>query len=118
MSSVLFLFLAHLGIGIALTLLLVSRAAGVKFFRFNAGLAAVVLLAALAFRPDVPIGGGSGTVALASLVVATGASAAKTGNGKGLGKNPLLIRKSDGASLYGLPAIVNSPSYWLQAQLT
>lgn len=73
MSSVLFLFLAHLGIGVALTLLLVSQAAGVKFFRFSAGLAAVVLLAALAFRPDAPIGGGSETVALASLVVATGA---------------------------------------------
>ena len=32
MASVLFLFLAHLGIGIAASLLLVSRAAGVQFF--------------------------------------------------------------------------------------
>ena len=40
LSAVVYLFLAHLGIGIALTLLLVSKEAGVKFFRFNAGLAA------------------------------------------------------------------------------
>lgn len=51
MSAVLYLFLAHLGIGIAFTLLLVSRQAGVKFFRFNAGLAAALIAAALAFRP-------------------------------------------------------------------
>ena len=42
MSAVLYLFLAHLGIGIAFTLLLVSKEAGVKFFRFNAGLAAAL----------------------------------------------------------------------------
>ena len=52
MSAVLYLFLAHLGIGIAFTLLLVSKEAGVKFFRFNAGLAAAFVAAALAFRPD------------------------------------------------------------------
>ncbi len=49
-STVLFLFLAHLGVGIVLTLVFVSRDAGVKFFRFNAGLAAILLVAALAFR--------------------------------------------------------------------
>jgi len=49
LSIVLFLFLAHLGVGIALTLLFVSREAGVKFFRFNAGLAAILLVIALAF---------------------------------------------------------------------
>jgi hypothetical protein len=52
MSAVLYLFLAHLGIGIAFTLLLVSKEAGVKFFRFNAGVAAALLAAALAFRPN------------------------------------------------------------------
>ena len=52
LSAVLYLFLAHLGIGIAFALLLVSREAGVKFFRFNAGLAAALIAAALAFRPD------------------------------------------------------------------
>jgi hypothetical protein len=59
MSAVLYLFLAHLGIGIAFTLLLVSKEAGVKFFRFNAGLAAALLAAALAFRPDASAAGGA-----------------------------------------------------------
>jgi hypothetical protein len=48
---VLFLFLTHLGIGIVFTLLCVSRDAGVKFFRFNAGLAALLIAAGFAFRP-------------------------------------------------------------------
>jgi protein NrfD len=48
---VLFLFLTHLGLGIIFTLVLVSRDAGVKFFRFNAGLAAILIAAAFAFRP-------------------------------------------------------------------
>jgi len=50
LSTVLFLFLAHLGVGIAFTLVFVSRDAGVKFFRFNAGLAAILVAIALAFR--------------------------------------------------------------------
>jgi len=50
LSTVLFLFLAHLGVGIIFTLVFVSRDAGVKFFRFNAGLAAILLTIALAFR--------------------------------------------------------------------
>ena len=48
---ILFLFLTHLGLGIVLTLMLVSRDAGVKFFRFNAGLAAALIAVALVFRP-------------------------------------------------------------------
>lgn len=48
---VLFLFLTHLGIGVLLSLLCVSREAGVKFFRFNAGLAAVLIAVAIALRP-------------------------------------------------------------------
>jgi protein NrfD len=47
---ILFLFLSHLGVGIAFTLVFVSREAGVKFFRFNAGLAAILIAIALAFR--------------------------------------------------------------------
>lgn len=47
---VLFLFLTHFGIGIIFTLALVSREAGVKFFRFNAGLAAILIAVAFAFR--------------------------------------------------------------------
>jgi len=50
LSTVLFLFLAHLGVGITGTLVLVSKDAGVKFFRFNAGLAAILIAIALAFR--------------------------------------------------------------------
>ena len=46
---ILYLFLAHLGVGIVFTLALVSREAGVKFFRFNAGLAAILIAIALAF---------------------------------------------------------------------
>jgi len=49
LSTILFLFLAHLGVGIAFTLVFVSRDAGVKFFRFNAGLAAMLIAIALAF---------------------------------------------------------------------
>jgi protein NrfD len=52
LSSILFLFLTHLGVGIAWTLLLVPRGAGVKFFRFNAGLAAALLAIGVALRPD------------------------------------------------------------------
>jgi protein NrfD len=54
LSAVLFLFLAHLGVGIAFTLVFVSREAGVKFFRFNAGLAAILIAVAFAFRPPTP----------------------------------------------------------------
>ena len=50
LSTILFLFLAHLGVGIALAIVLVSKDAGVKFFRFNAGLAAILIAVALAFR--------------------------------------------------------------------
>jgi protein NrfD len=56
LSAVLFLFLAHLGVGIALTLLFVPRDAGIKFFRFNSGLAAILLVIALAFGSGAPAG--------------------------------------------------------------
>ena len=73
MSSVLFLFLTHLGVGVAGTLLLVGRAAGALFFRFNAGLAATLLLIALAFRPVPPVAGTLDLVGFVALLVATGA---------------------------------------------
>ena len=69
---VLFLFLTHLGLGIAFTLVVVSREAGVKFFRFNAGLAAILIAVALAFRPAGPQDPPS-QFALAALLVAEGA---------------------------------------------
>jgi hypothetical protein len=53
-SLILFLFLSHLAVGIVFTLALVSREAGVKFFRFNAGLAAILIAIALAFRYQGP----------------------------------------------------------------
>jgi protein NrfD len=66
---VLFLFLAHLAIGIVFTLAFVSREAGVKFFRFNAGLAAILLAVAFAFRPPDAGATAAGRIAFAALVV-------------------------------------------------
>ena len=73
LSTVLFLFLVHLGVGIVGTLVFVSRDAGVKFFRFNAGLAAILIAIALAFRPAVSDGGTFETVALAALLLSEAA---------------------------------------------
>src|SRR5229473_2461057 len=80
---VLFLFLSHLGLGIIFTLVFVSREAGVKFFRFNAGLAAILLVVAIAFflnevnRLRPPFGGALSTgidaVSLSALLVSTAA---------------------------------------------
>jgi protein NrfD len=61
---VLFLFLSHLALGIVFTLAFVGREAGVKFFRFNAGLAAALLAVAFAFRT----GGGETSAGLIALV--------------------------------------------------
>jgi hypothetical protein len=70
---ILFLFLTHLGLGIVFTLLFVSREAGVKFFRFNAGLAAVLIAVAFVFRPPADEPGGAARVALFALVAAEAA---------------------------------------------
>jgi protein NrfD len=66
---VLFLFLSHLAIGIVFTLAFVSREAGVKFFRFNAGLAALLLVAAFTFRPPEASASEWGRVAFGALIV-------------------------------------------------
>ena len=66
LSTVLSLFLIHLGIGIGFTLALVSREAGVKFFRFNAGLAATLIAIGFAFRE--PIAGISPVVESVALI--------------------------------------------------
>jgi protein NrfD len=68
---VLFLFLSHLGLGIVFTLVFVSREAGVKFFRFNAGLAAILIAVAFAFHSDPTTT--PGRVAIVALAVAEGA---------------------------------------------
>ena len=78
LSTVLFLFLVHLGVGIAFTLVFISRDAGVKFFRFNAGLAAILIAIALAFRyggmnPDDPPLSLLSQLALLTLVAAEAA---------------------------------------------
>ena len=74
LSFVLFLFLAHLGIGIVVSLLLVPRTAGVQFFRFNAGFTATLLLVALALRPEeVTPGTDAHGIGFFTLVVSTGA---------------------------------------------
>jgi protein NrfD len=52
LSSILFLFLTHLGVGVALVLAWVGKDAGVKFFRFNAGTAALLIAVGLALRPN------------------------------------------------------------------
>src|SRR4029450_9521785 len=69
LSSILFLFLVHLGIGITLVLAWVRREAGVKVFRFNAGTA--VLLAGIGFarRPDQPDPSALYTAAIAALLI-------------------------------------------------
>src|SRR6266550_459298 len=54
LSSILFLFLTHLGIGITLVLAWVGREAGVKFFRFNAGTAALLIAVGFTLRPTGP----------------------------------------------------------------
>ena len=70
---ILFLFLSHLGLGIIFTLVFVSREAGVKFFRFNAGLAAILIAIALALRPGDD-GGRAAQIAFAALAIAEAAS--------------------------------------------
>jgi hypothetical protein len=52
LSSILFLFLTHLGVGVSLVLAWVGKDAGVKFFRFNAGTAGLLIAAGFALRPD------------------------------------------------------------------
>jgi protein NrfD len=69
---VLFLFLTHLAVGIVFTLLVVSRDAGVKFFRFNAGLAAILIAVAFAFRQIGEISA-LGRAALVALAIAEAA---------------------------------------------
>ena len=66
---ILYLFLSHLGIGIFFTLALISREAGVKFFRFNAGLAAILIAIGFAFRPSDDTGTFA-TAAFAGLAIA------------------------------------------------
>jgi protein NrfD len=66
---ILFLFLAHLAAGIVFSLAFVSKEAGVKFFRFNAGLAVILLAVAFALRPPEASVTGTGELAVIALAV-------------------------------------------------
>ncbi len=52
LTPVLFLFLCHLGIGIVFTMLLISSAAGVRFFRFTSALAFILMVLGIAVHPS------------------------------------------------------------------
>ena len=117
---VLFLFLAHLGIGILLTLVFVSREAGVKFFRFNAGLAAALIAVALAFRPTTAMGP-AGLAAMVALVAAEGPTViywASVGRGLASIRRPLVWIGIGGgvAALVG-QAVASSPDHSLPMQV-
>ena len=73
LSAILFLFLVHLGIGITLVLAWVGRDAGVKFFRFNAGTAALLIAIGFALRPDATNPGTLHTAAITTLLIAEAA---------------------------------------------
>ena len=74
MDTLIFLFLSHLGLGIVFTLIFVSREAGVKFFRFNAGLAAILIAIGFAFRPSDAAGASeAGRIGFLALAVAEAA---------------------------------------------
>jgi hypothetical protein len=122
MSSVLFLFLSHLAIGIVLTLPFVSRHAGVKFFRFNAGLATVILAVALALRPAGQPAPGAAAAAWACVWAATGAIAAywvTVGRVLGALKQPLLwTAAAAGAAALVLQGIALAPAGDFLALLT
>ena len=66
---ILFLFLSHLAVGIVFSLVCVSREAGVKFFRFNAGLAVILLAVAFALRPPEASATEAGRLAVIALAV-------------------------------------------------
>ena len=73
LSAILFLFLVHLGVGVILVLAWVGREAGVKFFRFNAGTAALLIGAGFALRPEPASPGTLHTAATALLLIAEAA---------------------------------------------
>jgi len=69
LSSILFLFLTHLAVGMTLVLAWVGREAGVKFFRFNAGSAALLIAFAFALRTAPEHPSSLHTAAMALLIV-------------------------------------------------
>jgi hypothetical protein len=116
---ILFLFLAHLAIGIVFTLVFVSREAGVKFFRFNAGLAAILLGVAFALRPPEASATGAGRLAVAGLIVAEAAVVVSWATvGRALGSfRRAIVAAAVGAGLVALVAQGVSQASGLAAQL-
>lgn len=104
LSSVLSLFLTHLGIGLAFVLVFVSREVGVKFFRFNTGLAALLVAIGFAFQPPAPTAALSliATAALAVTELALVISWATVGRRRVKMRPPLL----PAAGVAGLVAII------------
>jgi hypothetical protein len=106
LPMVLFLFLTHLAIGILFTLVLVSREAGVKFFRFNAGMAAILIAVAFLFRPSELSPSAATVTGLAALAVAELATVIYWASvGRGLASiRPLLVAAACGGGLVALVA--------------
>ena len=103
---VLFLFLSHLALGIIFTLVFVSREAGVKFFRFNAGLAAILLVIAIAFFLTAVSRAGIDALTLWVLVACTAAIVIYWATvGRTLASiRPLLVSIAVGAGLIAIVA--------------
>jgi protein NrfD len=115
---ILFLFLAHLGIGIVFTLVFVSREAGVKFFRFNAGLAAILLAVAFALRPPETMSTDLGRLAVLGLVVVEAAIILYWATvGRALASvRPAIVATAVGAGLIALVAQGVNQASGLSAQ--
>ena len=116
MSAVLYLFFSHLGVGIVASLLLVAKAAGVKFFRFNAGLGAVLLLIALAFRPEPPAPASAAAVGFGALVASSAALLIYWATiGRALARlRPLLLWTS---AVAGVAALVAQALSWSAVEM-
>ena len=115
---ILFLFLAHLGVGIVFTLVFVSREAGVKFFRFNAGLAAILLAVAFALRPPETMSTDLGRLAVLGLVVVEAAIILYWATvGRALASvRPAIVATAVGAGLIALVAQGVNQASGLSAQ--
>jgi protein NrfD len=103
---ILFLFLSHLAVGIVFTLVFVSREAGVKFFRFNTGLAAILLAVAFALRPPETSSTDIGRLAVIALVVVEAAMLLYWATvGRALASiRPAIVATAVGAGLLALVA--------------
>jgi len=123
LAAILFLFLVHLGIGITLVLAWVGREAGVKFFRFNAGTAALLIAIGFALRPEVTNPGTLHIAATAALLIAEAALVVYWATiGRALAKiRPLLLWTTIGAGLIAVTLqafVVSSDAPGLMPLLT